>query len=82
MVAWVVLMQIFGKDETNKLYVFANTFPLYFIYYLGCKAVGSIGYELWALDDWDQAYDEVQSQINIAKEDLKKRGFNFKVGLK
>ena len=44
--------------------------------------MGSIGYELWALDDWDEAHAEVQRQINMAKDDLKKRGFNFNVGLK
>ena len=79
---WLVLMFVFGVKSDNKLYIFANTFPLYFIYYLGCKAVFIIGYELFILNDCDEAYEEVMRQVDQAKQDLNAKEFNFEAGLK
>ncbi|CAI2385923.1 unnamed protein product [Moneuplotes crassus] len=78
---WLCLYKIFCTNKDNKLYMFSLTFPLYVIYYLGCKAVGSIGYELFVLEDCDEAHKEVQAQIEQARKDLHSKGFDFNIGV-
>ncbi|XP_033746734.1 dolichol-phosphate mannosyltransferase subunit 3-like [Pecten maximus] len=78
LVVWLSLVLNYVETDFSKSYEdVILLLPLYLLIAFACVSIAIIGYRVAIFNDCVEASEELQQQIEEAKEDLKKKGFKF-----
>ena len=73
--AWTYLKMYDEKSSFEQKWLI-DIFPWYSLICFGCYCLSKIGYDLYSFNDYPQEILKLESDIRIADEDLKNRGFS------
>lgn len=77
-VAWgLVTFDLLGLHISAVYKEVAWPMPVYLLVAFGCYSLAAVGYRVATFNDCEDAARELQSQIQEAKEDLKKKGLKM-----